>query len=404
MIKFQPSAFVILKLWIAASILAQDSQPPLEVMRGQYEAMLDIVCEPFEDRERTLFEQYAVAVERLGQAFEENGDVENATLAKAEAKLARMRQEIGKGEFPGIGPVREKLSQEAAKIQAARDAKRETIRVQYLERLKTLRSSLLLAGESEAVNAVLEEARRVSAGSSKAGGSREPKSWEQRDWPVDRESSLVFAWKCGMDEEAEIGGLSRNKVRLMARNEAVFDDEGRMRLVDGSFLARRASRPLTSAIGRAGEMTLETVFTSFDLDQSGPARIITFSTDGDLRNFTLGQSRNSLILRLRTVETGLNGSRPEIKLCPIEANVSHYVLVTYRPGELVTYLDGEEVLRTQDVEGDFSNWDVQQELVFGDEYLEGRNWNGMIEGIAISSQFTESDAAYSSYQAASGLE
>ena len=89
MIKFQPSAFVILKLWIAASILAQDSQPPLEVMRGQYEAMLDIVCEPFEDRERTLFEQYAVAVERLGQAFEENGDVENATLAKAEAKLTK---------------------------------------------------------------------------------------------------------------------------------------------------------------------------------------------------------------------------------------------------------------------------------------------------------------------------
>ncbi|MCB0744179.1 MAG: immunoglobulin domain-containing protein, partial [Ignavibacteriae bacterium] len=59
------------------------------------------------------------------------------------------------------------------------------------------------------------------------------------------------------------------------------------------------------------EITLEAWITPKNLTQTGPARIMTFSQDGDNRNFTLGQSGNKYSVRLRTTETNNNG-QPEL--------------------------------------------------------------------------------------------
>jgi outer membrane protein assembly factor BamB len=55
----------------------------------------------------------------------------------------------------------------------------------------------------------------------------------------------------------------------------------------------------------------EVAFTTDDARQTGPARILTFSSDPYHRNFTLGQEGDRVVFRLRTPETGENGMNPE---------------------------------------------------------------------------------------------
>ncbi|MEM1297599.1 MAG: hypothetical protein AAGH89_19685, partial [Verrucomicrobiota bacterium] len=203
---------LILSLFLSSPVGAQ---PSLEVMKGQYEAMLEIASEPFEERKQKLFEQYAVAVERLATAFEEKGDSVNAAVAREEAELARTQHRVGDTAIRGIGQVRAKLSEEAAKIQQATAAKRRAIRDQYLERLKELRLSMLASQDEEGMEAVMEEARRVNSGEVSSEDFRRSKGWEARDWPIDRDGSLVFSWKRGMRDEARLlGGLARSNARL----------------------------------------------------------------------------------------------------------------------------------------------------------------------------------------------
>ena len=132
-------------------------------------------------------------------------------------------------------------------------------------------------------------------------------------------------------------------------------------------------------------MTVEAVIRPDRLDQSGPARIVTFSSDSGSRNFTLGQERDKLVFRLRTPQAGANGVNPETALCPIPDGPPLHVAVTYRPGQLVAYVDGEEVRRSSDVRGDLRNWSPQH-LLFGDEFDGHRDWSGTLEGVAIFSR------------------
>jgi hypothetical protein len=61
------------------------------------------------------------------------------------------------------------------------------------------------------------------------------------------------------------------------------------------------------AITASGAMTVEAWVTPANTSQSGPARIVTMSTNSNNRNFTLGQSGDTYGQRVRTTTTGNNG-------------------------------------------------------------------------------------------------
>ena len=79
-----------------------------------------------------------------------------------------------------------------------------------------------------------------------------------------------------------------------------------------------------------------------------------------------------------------------MSLCHIAAGQPQHVAVTYRPGEMVGYLNGNEVYRHGDVKGDFSNWSPHH-LLLGDEWNGARDWGGALEGVAIFSRALSSD-------------
>lgn len=68
--------------------------------------------------------------------------------------------------------------------------------------------------------------------------------------------------------------------------------------------------------------------------QAGPARIVTYSKDAYNRNFTLGQLNRSLVFRLRTPVSGLNGGNPDVTTRPLLALGRDYVVAAVYDGAI----------------------------------------------------------------------
>jgi len=114
----------------------------------------------------------------------------------------------------------------------------------------------------------------------------------------------------------------------------------------------RSSNPgdkIVRALREASQMTVEVWMRTGNLNQSGPARIVSLSGDTDRRNFTLGQNGQDIHFRVRTPLTGSNGSRIRLKAASVlkDQDVYH-VVATFNQGVARLIVDGRptrEVLR-----------------------------------------------------------
>jgi glycopeptide antibiotics resistance protein len=79
-----------------------------------------------------------------------------------------------------------------------------------------------------------------------------------------------------------------------------------------------------------------------NIEQKGPARIISYSENSELRNFTLGQKKRNIGFRLRTPLSGLNGMQQALwtEDDPLTTGIQH-IVVTYDKGIATLYLNGE---------------------------------------------------------------
>jgi hypothetical protein len=221
-----------------------------------------------------------------------------------------------------------------------------------------------------------------------------------KSWPG-TDVGLVVAWSSkGASKVAGLAGNNSGKWSFARRGSAKIAQSGVMELANGALLAPQAEKAILSACKQTGQLGIEAVITSSESRQTGPARIISFSSSGYLRNFTLAQEGEYLVLRLRTPRTGSNGMNPETRLCRISPKRRHHVIVTYRDGELVCYLDGRQKTQSTHVHGDFANWDAKQHFLFGDEWSRegGRDWKGQLERFAIHNRFIGAAEARRRYQ------
>ncbi len=215
-------------------------------------------------------------------------------------------------------------------------------------------------------------------------------------WPGNTGAS-VFVWSTAKAKNM-IGDKASS---VKPRDEARIGTDGAMVLGRGAMLANNVDDALLKACKASGQLSIEAILTPGDTKQNGPVRIISFSQDAYKRNFTLGQERSQLVLRLRTPRTGLNGSSPEMKLCQLTAAKPHHVIVTYSPGKLSCYLNGKSVLQSDRVGGDFSNWSAMH-LLFGDEWNGERRWSGKLQGVAIHSRVIGAKEAVARHKLAFG--
>lgn len=204
-------------------------------------------------------------------------------------------------------------------------------------------------------------------------------------WPGSK-SDMQFIWQNNEDSNT-----------IESRDEAKISDAGEMVIGKGAFVAREINDKLLNACQKTNQVTIEGVITITNMDQAGPARIISFSKDSNRRNFTLGQQDKNIVMRLRTPRTGLNGLSPQVTVCQITPNESMHIVISYYPGNLYCYLNGKLVYQGSDVRGDFSNWESCF-LIFGDEYNGGRNWIGKISNVSIYNRFIGPEEAGHKYK------
>ena len=70
-------------------------------------------------------------------------------------------------------------------------------------------------------------------------------------------------------------------------------------LKTGQAESKSSTREFYDRMVKGRGLTVEMWLQTEDLNQSGPARILSYSRNTDLRNFTVGQSRDKLVVRLR---------------------------------------------------------------------------------------------------------
>lgn len=144
--------------------------------------------------------------------------------------------------------------------------------------------------------------------------------------------------------------------------------------------------PATKLIMEARQsnaLTIEAWVTPADVQQGGPARIVTLSADPTHRNVTLGQEKESIELRLRSTKRDQNGmpatAGPAKALAP---RLTHLVATRDPAGTTVLYVDGKES-RQESVPGELTNWDAKHRLSLANEITGDRPWKGRLHLVAI---------------------
>ncbi len=108
------------------------------------------------------------------------------------------------------------------------------------------------------------------------------------------------------------------------------------------LLSSQEDLRLYNALVTRSQMTLLVWLRPDSLEQTGPARIVTYSQDWRYRNFTLAQMRNTLTFRLRTPASGLNGTEPALYTGPVlSLDHTSFVAAVYDGRVSSLYVDGK---------------------------------------------------------------
>lgn len=210
-----------------------------------------------------------------------------------------------------------------------------------------------------------------------------------QEWPIDK-TGLVFLLSplATVSRTANQGvqlfaeGSSKTPVILRPREDARFE-QGRMDFRGGAFLVDDSTASdLLKACQNTSEMSVEMTFQTLEWSQAGPARWVSFSNDSHQGNFAVEQQGHRCLLRLLTSKADGAGIFQEIPLFEIPDDQPHHVVVTYSPGNLHCYLDGQPIEVVANVQGTFAAW-KSEHLLFGNEWTGGREWQGRLTGVAI---------------------
>jgi hypothetical protein len=131
--------------------------------------------------------------------------------------------------------------------------------------------------------------------------NRVSKNFRLRDW------NPHFIVHAG----AEIGGRRRYRGRVWKARLCAGSPPGKVRVTPGADVGARLQ--LTAVAEESQQVEVSAYVWSNTDKQSGPARIVTFSSGPSFRNVTLAQHERDLIFRIRTPWTG-DGLHPQFAL------------------------------------------------------------------------------------------
>jgi glycopeptide antibiotics resistance protein len=114
---------------------------------------------------------------------------------------------------------------------------------------------------------------------------------------------------------------------------------------DGGWLESILSvSDLSDALLESSQLTIRLTVATADLDQTGPARIVTISEDSLLRSLTLGQDGRDLTFRFRSFLTGENGTTPQFNFANVFTGTDPQAIVITYDGLNIELIDSQSEL------------------------------------------------------------
>jgi hypothetical protein len=153
---------------------------------------------------------------------------------------------------------------------------------------------------------------------------------------------------------------------------------------DGLVLDPGAGPELSRRLAGAKGFTVVALARSDGLLQRGPARIASLSRGPSARNFTIGQERTRLVLRVRTPLTGVNGAAPATEAAfAMWPGETRLLAATYDGAAFRIHVDGALLAEHRLAAGGFGGWDPDATLLFGNETSGDRPWHGHLHDLAV---------------------
>lgn len=141
---------------------------------------------------------------------------------------------------------------------------------------------------------------------------------------------------------------------------------------------RGSGRLLEPAI-ESGRFRLRLKLAADAADQSGTARILTFSADPFDCNLTLAQRAGRMVLRMARPGSSRHGEPALIVLQAIEPNRLYEIEVAVEGGRVTIRVDGTPVQEVDWPAGFLADWDPGAQLTLGNEATGDRPWQGRIQ-------------------------
>ena len=181
-----------------------------------------------------------------------------------------------------------------------------------------------------------------------------------------------------------------------------WEPGGGLRNVSGKAQASEAdSRKLFDMITPNNAYTVEAWVIPDNTAQDGPARIVSYSQDTAVRNFTMGQNAIYYQLRNRSVGTGVNGTPALEALDPqTSTNLQHVVMTFDEINGRKVYVDGQ--LGAEENAPDTLDWLDNQILVLGNEVTNDRLWQGVLKLVAIHDRVLNAAEIQQNFDAGTG--
>ena len=172
---------------------------------------------------------------------------------------------------------------------------------------------------------------------------------------------------------------------------------------DGVIRSRRQPGKVYRALLTTNRLTLEGWVSPDDLDQAGPAKILSLAGKESSRqvNLWLGQDGPELSFGLRTICDALNVTAvPGV----FTERAQTHVAVTYDGSRTRSFVNGVGFGEGEPLQGDLSNWDITYLLTVANDLSASRPFVGTVSLIAIYDRSLSPEEVRRNYLAGPGAE
>jgi hypothetical protein len=152
------------------------------------------------------------------------------------------------------------------------------------------------------------------------------------------------------------------------------------------------------------QYTIEAWLLPEALDQTGPARIVSYSVDTGARNFTMGQQNAAYVFRNRSRAGGISGNgTPSVDVEALDLALQHVVMTFDQASGRRTYVNGTLVSEADGFGGaSLDNWNANYTFLIGNENTDNRLWKGEIRLVAIHDRALNAAQVMQNFQAGIG--